>query len=334
MNKLLLFISILISNWCFSQNIQFDSLMIKCNKLEKDENYELAKKLIANNIKYYPNNWFVLSKEQIYINEKLLMFEDNLSIFKEGHTKGYFYLIHSALPKYKEYKNLHGFDSIAKVDQLLRNETMVVSQTIYEVELPDNFTQQKPYPLCFIFHGGGSCLERVKEHWHSSTLNSNYIKVYLQSYRHYDSNTFGWRSGDSISDEDIKEILIELQSKYSIDNAKILVAGISAGGTYAIDVALRQVIPVNGFVTFCSGIPSNITADLLKSISKLEISGFLVGGDNDYYLPKQKQLAEILSLAGNRNKHLIVSNMGHQYPDNEDYYINLALNFINDSIEK
>lgn len=311
----------------YSQQINYIDYIDSINLLEKDGDFEIALEFLKIHRNTFPDKYFEISKEEIFINEKLLKFEDNFSVFEAGHKKGYFYFIHPALPRFKPYEQFAAFDTVFKTDTKLRENTIKNANTIYEVQLPLNWSKSIIYPLCFIFHGGGSNLERVKKHWHSDKLDSGFIKVYLQSFRHYDSETFGWRTGEKRTDDDIQKIYDELKAKYKIDTTNTIVCGISAGGTCAIDLAFRQIIPVKGFVTFCSGISENIKPDIVKQRNET-VRGFIVGGENDHYLPKQKQMTEIFDLANFEYKHHIVKDMEHQYPDNENYYINEALKFI------
>lgn len=321
----------------FSPNkthLTYRQLLDSLNQLEQDSLYQKAKTLLNLNEKYFQDKWFELSKERIYLNEKLGNYYENLSVFSNGHKREYFYLIHPNLPQYKSYLEFEEFDSITKTDQQLRNEAIKNSKTIFEVILPNDYSSENEYPLILIFHGGGSNLIKVKEHWNSEELSNDFIKVYLQSYRHYDSETFGWISGDKRTYSDIKDILNELKTNYTIDTTRIIVAGISAGGTCAIDVAMEQIIPTTGFLTFCSGIPKELTHDFVQSKPELDITGFIVGGENDYYLPKQVQLVEILNKANIKNQHLIIPTMGHQYPVEEDEYIKAGIEFILQNSEK
>ena len=323
---ILVFVFITFSLSVFSQGNSVDLLLNEINQFEKDQQYDTCIALLVPLLKVYDENWFKISKELIYLNEKTGNTENNLQIFTKGHELGYFYFIHPALPKFKPYKAFAKFDTIVKTDIKLRENVIKKAETIYETQLPINYSETKIYPLCIIFHGGGSNLNSVKKHWHSDKLDSGYIKVYVQSFRHYDSETFGWRSGEKRTDEDIQKIYNELNTKYKIDTTNIIVCGISAGGTCAIDLSVRQVIPVKGFITFCSGISANITLDFVKKQSG-KLKGFIVGGENDYYLPKQKQMTEIFDNTNFAYKHIIVKDIGHQYPDNENDYINEALKF-------
>jgi len=311
-----------------STELTFDQYIDSVNKLEDDSLYLDAKRLTLNYINSFEKNWFTVSKELIYINEKLSEYEENINIFSEGHEKGFFYLIHPRLPKFKPYLTLHNFDAIATNDQRLRTKANNRSETLFEVDLPENYSEKKEYPIILIFHGGGSNLKKAKQHWNAPILDTGFIKVYLQSYIHYDSRTFGWRSGDSKNDSAVLHIFQEILLNNNVDRNRIMVAGISAGGTYASDMALRQIIPVSGVITFCQGIPAFVTSDSTTILTNVNTIHYLVGGENDFYLPRQKQLTTIFDSNNILYKYVIENSMGHQYPENENYYILEGVNYI------
>ena len=170
------------------QDIYCDSILRKVYNLEKEEKFELAYDFLSKEISNCPDRWFEISKELIYINEKLAQYERNLGIFKQAHFKGYFYFIHPQIGKYKPYLSLPEFDKISEEDFRLRDSINKTSKTLYEVVLPNNYKIDSTYPLMFIFHGGGKNMKDSKGHWHSEFLNGSFIKVYLQSYLHFDSN--------------------------------------------------------------------------------------------------------------------------------------------------
>lgn len=308
--------------------LSYDYFMDSINKLERDSLYHIARNLAINYLENTTNNWFAVSKELIYINENLGNYEDNMLVFSKGHRAGYFYLIHPSLPKFKPYLTLERFDSISRTDLKMRSQSLEKSNTIYEVHLPNNYQENRMYPLIIIFHGGGSNLEKVKNHWQSPLVDSAFIKIYLQSYRYYDSQTFGWRSGDKRSDDDIIEIYTQILEDYQVDTSCILVAGISAGGTYASDIALRNVIPVKGVISFCQGIPKNLSGGHSNTTLNSNTIYYMVGGDKDFYLNRQLELVDIFLTNNIIHNHIIVDNMVHEYPENEQFFIENGINFI------
>lgn len=311
----------------FSQNITIDSLLIKINKLENDNLFIEAKNLINSNINN-DDNWFELSKELIYVNEKLGLHEENLKIFKEANQKGYFYFIHPAMPKYKPYKQFEKFTLISQEDLKLLNESNKKSETIYEIQLPDNFDDTKNYPLIFLLHGGGKNINDVKKHWQVDELNQKFVKVYIQSFRHFDSKTYSWGLVNERLIKDFKNIYHEIRTNYKIDTTSVFMGSISAGANAVIEIALRAVIPVKGCVVYCPGIPGFLMKKEIQLIKNHDLKVFIVAGESDHFLSKQKILTELFDSLSLDYKYTIVRDMGHQYPDNEDKYVQEGLKFI------
>jgi len=207
----------------YSQNKDYNKLLCEINNLQNDHKYLEAKCKLESVIDSFPDQWFELSKELIFINEKLEYYESNLDIFKIAHQKGYFYFIHPKMSKYKPYLSFEEFDSLSKADLNLLFEANKISKIKFEVILPQNYDSLKVYPLIFLLHGGGKNIYNVKLHWQAKILNKSYIKVYLQSYRHFDSNTYGWGTSDKKLDNELRSVYKLLIEKYSIDTNKIFI---------------------------------------------------------------------------------------------------------------
>lgn len=324
---LLAFVSLL-SATVFSQEPKYDVLLKEIQDLESSESYFQAKQLIIENLNHYNDKWFELSKELIYCNEKLGNLEENLSYFKIAHNKGYFYFIHPRMPKYKPYKDFEDFDLISQRDLQLLREANEKSKTTYEVQLPENYKNEKVYPVIFLLHGGGKNLSDVKKHWQTPELNSNYIKVYVQSYRHFDSETFGWGSGDKRTEQDFRKLFKELLANYLIDTNKVIFGSISAGANPVIEMALRSIIPVKGYFVYCPNLPVLLKEQKFELIKDNNVRGYIVSGESDHFLPRQELMIELFDSLNLDYKYTIVKDMGHQYPIDEEKYISDGLKYI------
>lgn len=311
-----------------AQRVSVDSLLIQINELEQSNDFKKAKELIKISLNDYEENWFKLSKELIYCNKKLGLYEDNLAIFKEAHQKGYFYFIHPAMPAYAPYKEFAGFDSISKRDIQLLREANTNSKTIYDVGLPTTYSDSNTYPLIFLMHGGGRNLQSVKEHWNSDTLKNNYIKVFVQSYRHFDSENYGWSNSDERLDTDFQSILDTITQKYSIDSAAIFIGSISAGAVVAIDLALRAVIPVKGTIAYCPGLPVILKNKAFDSVKNRNVKIFIAAGEKDHFRPRQETMIHIFDSLKIDYQYIILDSLGHEYPKDENFYIQKGLDFI------
>jgi len=306
----------------------FEDFQNHLHKLEEAGNFTRAKECLLSRMDEYPDQWFHLSKELVYIREKTGEYEENLSLFAHGHRMGFFYFLHPALPRFKPYLAFPVFEELMDTDRKLYEDALSRSSTHYRVDLPPDFHPGQRYPLFIIFHGGNSNLKKVTAHWHEASLEHSYIKVYLQSYRHFDSDAYTWKSGDPRSDADLREIFRELAGAYPIDTGRVVVAGISAGANYAIGMAIRGVIPVTGFITFCPGLPSEMDTILSPSDLCSDVRGYLVGGEFDFYRESQLRLLERFDGIGLEYEYVLEKGMYHQYPMDEARYIREGLRFI------
>lgn len=329
---ILFVLSMLISSFCHSQEFHisdFADYTRQVNLLENDRMYEQAIKLTNDVWESFPEKEFELMKELIWLNGKTGRYEKNLAIWEAGHHKGFFFLLNKRMKKYAPYLDFPKFEQLMKQDEKLRLASFEKSQTIWDVVLPEKFKKVKNYPVLMILHGGGSNLEQTKKRWKIlPVLNRDYIVVFLQSYRQIDSNTFGWTSGDERAHRDIKFCYNTLQTDYPIDTTRILLGGVSAGGTMAFDIAFNNIIPVKGIITFCPGKPWHLSDEKLKHTRPVI---YMIGGETDFYRPKQDELVTMFKKAGLDYKYNLVSGMGHEFPSEYDAVLVDALQFIEDN---
>jgi len=317
---------VLVTGYSQDYNIDsFDKYIETVNGFEEIKNYEEAIKLTNQVWNDFPDKKFELIKEMEYLNKKTNRYIDNLNLWKNGHTQGYFFLLNKQMKQYEPYLEYSIFDSLVVYDRNLRDSALKKSKSIYELFLPANYSSKQDYPLLIILHGGGSNIEKAKKRWELiDRLKSDFIIVFIQSYRHYDSKSYGWKSSDTRTHNDIKEIFSEISSNYSIDNSRIIIGGTSAGGTMALDLAFSYIIPVNGLIIFCPGIPKDFTIkhDLIESIKV-----YMLAGQDDYYQPKQLEMIDIFAKNRVDYRYKIIEGMGHGFPKEYEPIIIDALNF-------
>ena len=289
-----------------------------------------ARKEVTKLLNECDSNSFDISKYLIRLNSEACYFSENIQLFKEGHRRGFFYFIHPRMPEYKPYLSLPGFETVSSVDLKLREEANRVSRTLFDVQLPAGYDPTARYPVIFIFHGGGKSMQSAWDHWQVPELNRSFIKVYLQSYRHFDYNTYGWGTGDPRLDVEVRTIVDSVFSQYTVDTTVILTAGISAGASAAIDLTVRSVIPATGFIAWCPDVPATLLKYPLPDVTGRNIRGYICAGETDHFRPRQEVLTAILDTMGINTKYVIDPGTGHAYPRNENHHVNEALKFLYD----
>jgi dienelactone hydrolase len=329
MYKIVAIIFFIINTRTYGQEYKitdFRDYEMQVNMLEKAGNYDDAKILTGMVRDRFPEREFDLIKELVYLNFKTERYEENLILWAEGHKKGYFFLLNTRMKRYEPYSDNEVFPSLVEKDEQLRKASWEKSTTVYEIVLPDSLITDKEYPLIIILHGGGSNLKKTRARWKIfAELKSAYMVAFLQSYRHMDYNTFGWTSGDKKAHSGIKTCYDEIVNKYPVDTTRIILAGMSAGGTMAFDILFNNILPVNGVVAFCPGNPW-ISDSAIKLLNKPGV--YMIGGASDYYLPVQKGLVALLQGLQIRISYEIIPGMGHEFPNDYESQMKKALSFL------
>ena len=309
-----------------AQISDFSEFKKQVNQLEKEGRYREAVQLTKDVWDRFPENEFDLMKEMIYLNEKTGQHEKNLEIWEKGHHKGYFFLLNPRIPKYEPYLEYVKFDELVSRDESLRSAAFEESKTIYEVVLPVKYRQEKNYPLLLIFHGGGSNLNRSRNSWKIvPPLDTDFITIYLQSYRCMDSNTYGWLSADERTHAELKGCFNQILKEYSVDLSQIYFGGISAGATMALDIAFSETLPVQGVIAFCPGMPRKLTA---ASITTRHPKVYMLVGENDFYRPKQQELIQLFEKTGITYVYKVIPGMGHEFPGDYEHILQESLNYV------
>lgn len=301
----------------------FEELMVIVDSLEADSSFVEAKAFIEANWSSGDHE-FERLQELVYLNEKLLLYEDNLAIWDSGHVKDFFFLIHPDLPRFRPYTGFTNFMQIAQRNQLLRAEAIQQARTTWEILPPLRKDVEKTYPAVFIFHGGGSSLQKARARWKfSDSFRDSTIIVYFQSYRNYTSNTYGWRTGDQRGLMELDSCFRDILTQYPIDETQITLSGISAGASIAIDVGLRGTIPSARVVAFCPGYPRDVFKDSLVIPDPPFIE--IIAGETDFYGDPQVTLCESLERLEISYSYRIIEGLDHDLPGDYEEFIYTAM---------
>ena len=309
-----------------SRSSSYKDFTANLNRLESEGKYDSADYYIGVNYDRFVDHEFELLKEKVYVNSQRGQYKKNLDVFRYGHERGYFFLLHPAIPAYEPYIGLEGFDEIVARDMELRRSANESSEPEYQVILPHRYNKKKAYPMVYIFHGGGSNNTRAISEWTSDILDNNFIRVFIQSPVHADFDTFGWRNSDTLAVSFIEKLYSDLRMLYRIDTSSVFFGGVSAGGTVAVFSAFRSKIPVAGYIGVCTGIPLDLKIDDYSA--RNNIRALMISGENDYYKPRQDSLRQIYRSINLECRYMVLPGMGHQYPDNFSSLLDENIPFI------
>lgn len=184
-----------------------------------------------------------------------------------------------------------------------------------EVRLPEGYDPERAYPLFLALHGGGENVDVFMPNWTSPVLAGEFIVAYPQSTQLVAMNGYNWTEDMDLSLREIREAFDEVVRQYSVDTDRVLVGGFSSGGVSALEVVLRNPLPVRGFVVLCPAIPDKFSPEAVRAARDRGIRGTLLTTEQDGRVDQQTRMVEIMKAEGLPHEFFIAPNTGHWFPD-------------------
>ena len=306
----------------------YDQLQDAVNEMEKNEKYQQAIELMQDKFDKFPDYEYEIIKELTYLYTKTEEFDNCRELWQRGHEKNMFFGLFKGMPYFKPFENKAWFDTLSENDMKLRATALEKSKTFYEVITPQNYDSSKIYPLMIVLHGGGSTIERAKKNWVSAKLESECIVAFFQSYLHYGMKEFGWKKKDTKAAEEVKAGFDEIITAYPVDESKIYIGGVSAGGSASMDFIAMGIIPAAGYLGVCPVLSGDrYEPSELEQIKATKASCYIVSGQNDFSLDGQTAFIKLIRRMKIKNEFIIIPGLGHDYPENFSDFIDKALAF-------
>ncbi|QVK17606.1 hypothetical protein KHQ81_12215 [Mycoplasmatota bacterium] len=302
-------------------------------------------------------NEYILILDKAKFNSLLNLYDDCLNYLTYLVKRGYVCPLHWRIFANPFFKNKSYIKLIEKNDFNRRREQENTSFK-WEILLPENYTEEKKYPLFINLHGDGDCIEDHKEFWKADKLlNKNFIVVYLQSRqltRHngyawlkrvfYSTNQKDWPDSEKIyplskssylvktcyesANNDLEVCYRELIKRYSIDQKKIIIGGFSGGATASIEFTLANRIPIKGFISLCAQKPTILTDDTVKSAAQRGVKAVFLEGEEDTPVIEVEEMIETFKRYNLKYRYHINQEIGHWYPDDLENQVEKAVDYI------
>jgi predicted esterase len=210
--------------------------------------------------------------------------------------------------------------------QVAQAEAKPIALTL---SLPADTTQ--PLPLLLALHGNNQNAQNSVAFWENA-VEQGWLTVLLQSSQVFGPDKYVWNNLELGADE-INAHYQQLCEEHQVDPAQVVISGFSKGGEMAIWLALKEVIPLAGFIAVNPGGPLIQEIDnwlpLLENYKSLtDLRGFFVVGERDASIENIKALHEMLNSHGLECKLVISQDIAHDFPENFSQILAQALEFI------
>jgi len=230
----------------------------------------------------------------------------------------------------KSLLELPEFKRLAEISEGRRQFAQAAATPI-ALTLPPPTDATEPLPLLLALHGNNSNAQDSVTFWESA-VHRGWLTALLQSSQIFGPQAFVWNDLE-LGVGEIKSHYQELIEQHRVDPAKIIVGGFSKGGEMAIWLALKEVIPLAGFIAVNPGGPYiqdiEVWKPILEECQTLKtLRGFFLVGENDANLEKIKALHEMLVSHGLTCDLVVAPEIAHDFPADFDRTLEQALGFI------
>ncbi len=228
----------------------------------------------------------------------------------------------------KSLLELPEFNRLVEVSEARRQAAQAAAKP-FALTLPTRTTP--PLPLLLALHGNSANAQVSVEYWESA-VDQGWLTALLQSSQITMPDRYVWDDLE-LGAREIKTHYQELTEKHPIDSAKVVVSGFSKGGEMAIWLALKEDIPLAGFIAVNPGGP--YIQDIVqwrpileecKSLTNLR--GFFLVGENDQNLDKIQALHEMFASHGLICELVVAPETAHDFPTDFDRILAKALKFV------
>jgi len=184
----------------------------------------------------------------------------------------------------------------------------------FSLYVPEYYTSDRAWPLVMALHGGSGNGRGFLWSWLRDARSHGAILVAPTAVGNTSSSTWALM-GDDIDTPNLLRILQSVRSRWNVDATKMLLTGMSDGGTFCYVSGLESASPFTHLApvsaTFHPLMAEMADADRLRGLPI-----HLVHGKLDWMFPVQvaRQTKQLLSAAGASVTYRELDDLSHTYP--------------------
>jgi predicted esterase len=230
----------------------------------------------------------------------------------------------------KSLQDLPEFNRLVEVSEGLRQDAQAAAKPV-ALPLPVPADATQAFPLLLALHGNTQNADNSAEFWESA-VDQGWLTVLLQSSQVFGPEMYVWDDLE-LGAREIKTHYQQLCEEHKVDPAQVVISGFSKGGEMAIWLALKEIMPVAGFIAVNPGGPfiqdvDNWLPILEKCKTTSDMRGFFVAGENDPSVENIKTLHEMLVSRGMKCELVITLEIAHDFPEDFDQVLARALEYL------
>jgi predicted esterase len=312
--------------------LNFYHLANQIHNSYQNKNYKkaliLSLKAHENFTKHHNLTGYWITKAYSRLGEK----DKALDYLREWSEEGYWIKPESLENDYdlKAIKDTHDYKQILENSKKRFEEARLKAKAKYKVITPDNYSIFEEDPFILAIHWRASTMDEFARYYKSIVESKGLILGSVQSSQPCGVNQFCWDDYEKAREE-IKEDFHKINDEYRIDKDKTILSGASQGGKLSIEISMKGLIKVKGFISVIPYLPEikEYKHDLENMSNKINsLKGVIITGDKDISYNNTIKLKEEMEKAGLQCKLDVIERMGHTIPKGFPKLLKDAIDFI------
>ena len=256
-----------------------------------------------------------------------------VAILEDALNRGLWYgeRVMRESPSWQPLQGLPAFERLAAVCKA-RQAAAAIGPALRVLDPADGCPAGATCPLFIALHGNAGTADNAIQGWRAVT-DAGWRLVALQSSQVGGANAYLWDDQETALRETAAQYA-DLSAQYTVDPARLVVAGFSLGGETALRIVLSGSIPAPAFILLGPGGPTMDTPDawlpLIAQGAARGVRGYVFLGDRDNAVEQDnaRRVVDLLNGHGVPCGLEMLPNLGHAYPVDFAPGIRRALAFV------
>lgn len=253
-----------------------------------------------------------------------------VKVLQEGFRRGAWWSPKFLMSDFKELEDHSAFPESLKMGEERFKKEKQHTEAELIVRTPEEYSEEKMYPLLLVLHGGCSNSFECEPYWLGILDRRRVFVASLQSSQIVFGNHFSW-DDENAALRDVENAYSVLVERYPVDTSKVILGGISRGAEIALIAFFSNCVPARGFI---AAIPSvgTFMQHFVKNNSlqnkKRGLKGCIVAGEKDPRYNNTKVVYEFLSKKSVHTQFYSYPELGHSIPGDFDQVLAESVRFI------
>ncbi len=233
-----------------------------------------------------------------------------------------------------DYENEAAFRSIRWSDEFL--ELMEVYELMKSqlenryieplVYLPENYKEDKSYPLLVALHGFSDNPEKFAKVFSNAALKNECILMSCRGSEVIGQGAYAWNQ----SQQEYERLYNDIQTamrKYRVDKTKVILSGYWQGGllVYGLGVSFSELF--KGLLLIDSNVPNDLLINKMEN-KKLKVYAMLGTDDNEEMIEQNEQVGQLFTANGVAFKLVKFEGRSHAFPSHKEEVLGIALKWL------